>query len=46
MRLLEKSRLWEEHIAAFQYLLEAYKKGREKFLLEHVVIGQEITILN
>jgi len=44
---LEKRRLQEDLIAAFQYLKGAYKKDGERLFLQgHVVIGQEVTVLN
>ena len=43
---LEKRRLWEDLIAAFQYLKEAYKKDRDKLFRGLVVIGQGLMVLN
>jgi len=43
---LEKRRLWEDLIVAFQYLKGAYNKDGENFSAGPVVIEQGITVLN
>lgn len=43
---LEKIKLWEDIIEAFQYLERAYKKDEDRFLVELLVTGQRIVVLN
>lgn len=44
--ILEKKRLQQDHIAAFQYLKGAYRKDGERLLAGPVVIEQGVMVSN
>lgn len=46
MFILEKKKLQEDHVAAFQYLKGVYRKDGERLLAESVVIEQGIMVSN